>query len=416
MAALGIAIVFIALNHGAYDGYFQDDELDNLTWAPLLGVSKYVGALLSPAFARDNFRPVGHLYFTLMGRAFGLNFAPWITPLFAIHFVNGGLLFFILRRLGVDVWRALAATAFFLLSAAALDAYWKPMYVFDLLCTTFCLACVLAYMHRRWILSFLAFWLAYKAKEMAVMLPAVLVVYEYWLGERKYLRLAPFLLVSLSFGLQGLILNPNRDNDYTFRFNLNALSQTVPFYFRRLLTVPWLGFLLGALVLIRDRRVWFGLAAMLLLMFPLLFLPGRLFEAYAYLPLACASVALGAVASHLDARWIAVALLLWMPFDVREWGRQTRAILVADDRNFAFVDPVMKWGAQHPEPDDLVYNGVPPGFHDWGVSGAWYIAHKRQPVHSYYEHSAGGEQALAGETVVFGAWDGARLTLRYRSP
>jgi hypothetical protein len=52
---------------------------------------------------------------------------------------------------------------FFVFSAAAFDAYWKPMYVFDLLCTTFSLASILFYAYRRWILSFIAFWLAYKS-------------------------------------------------------------------------------------------------------------------------------------------------------------------------------------------------------------------------------------------------------------
>jgi len=96
----------------------------------------------------------------------------------------------------------MAAAAFFTLSATALDAYWKPMYVFDLLCTTFSLASILLYAWRRRVLSFIAFWLAYKAKELAVMLPAVLVAYEYWFGERRFKVLIPFLLASLSFGIQ----------------------------------------------------------------------------------------------------------------------------------------------------------------------------------------------------------------------
>ena len=55
------------------------------------------------------------------------------------------------------------------------------------------------------------------------MLPAVLACYEWWLGERRWKRLVPFLLVSLSFGLQGLLLNPSQDHDYAFRFGLPAL-------------------------------------------------------------------------------------------------------------------------------------------------------------------------------------------------
>ncbi len=102
---------------------------------------------------------MGHIYFTLMGRAFGLDFPPYMTPILAIHLINALLLFLLLRKLGIDDWRALAGAAFFTLSATAFDAYWKPMYVFDLLCATFSLASILLFAYRRWVLSFIAFWL-----------------------------------------------------------------------------------------------------------------------------------------------------------------------------------------------------------------------------------------------------------------
>ena len=142
---------------------------------------------------------------------------------------------------------------------ALFEAIWKPMYVFDVLCGTFCVLSLLAYSRQRWILSFVAFWLAYKAKEVAVMLPLVLVCYEYWFGKRRWLRLAPFFLVSLSFGIQGILLNPNQDNDYTFRFTPAALAKTSVFYADRLFLVPYLGFLLPAAAYVsRNRRTWFG--------------------------------------------------------------------------------------------------------------------------------------------------------------
>ena len=190
------------------------------------------------------------------------------------------------------------------------------MYIFDLLCTSLSLASILFYAHRRWVLSFIAFWLAWKSKELAVMLPAVLVAYEYWFGERKFRRLIPFLLVALSFGVQGVVLNPNRDNPYTFHFTPSALRHTIPFYAKRFLLFPLSGLALSALALVRDRRVWFGLAALSLLMVPLIFLPGRLFEAYTYLPLAFAVVALAAAASHAHPAWAWIALASWMPFNL----------------------------------------------------------------------------------------------------
>jgi hypothetical protein len=361
---------------------------------------------------------VGHLYFALMGRHFGLDYPPWVTPIFAFHLLNALLLYLLMRKLGIERWCAMAAVAFFTVSATAFDAYWKPMYVFDLLCTTFTLASILLYAYRRWILSFIAFWLAYKAKELAVMLPAVLAAYEYWFGERKFKVLIPFFLASLNFGIQGIALNPNKDNDYTLRFTLDALRRTVPFYAKRFLMFPLSGLLLLALAFLRDRRIWFGLAAMSLLIVPLIFLPGRLFEAYAYLPLACAAIAMGAAASHWNPAWAWVALAIWMPFNLRELRHERRATLDADDRAFAFVDAVQKWAARNPDVRTFVFDGAPPGFHDWGVTGAWNIVHKRLDLPALFSGSPEGRKAMATGAVAYGSWDArsGRLTIRARPP
>ncbi len=412
-AGIAILIAFIALNYRAYDGYFQDDELDNLSWAPSLGTTEFAAALIKPTFDASNFRPPGHLYFTLMGRAFGLDFPPYITPIFAIHLANALLLFLLLRKLGIDTWRALAGIAFFTLSATALDAYWKPMYVFDLLCTMFSLASILLFAYRRIVLSFIAFWLAYKSKELAVMLPAVLAAYEYWFGKRRVLPLLPFLAASLSFGLQGIILNPNKDNDYTFRFTFHALAQTIPFYARRFLFIPFSGLALLPLAAIRDRRVWFGLTALACFIFTLLFLPGRLFEAYAYLPLACATIALAAAASHVKPLWAWIALALWMPLNLRQLHREQKFKLAQDDRVFAYVDQILRWSAKHPDVGTMIYDGAPPGFHDWGVTAAWNMAHRSLGTHAFFYNSPRAAQAIDNDTVAFATWDSRTNTLGF---
>jgi hypothetical protein len=419
LAALAIAIAFIGLNHTAFDGFFQDDELDNLSWAPLLPASEFIAGLLKPGFAVNNFRPAGHAFFAVMGRLFGLDFPPYITPIFGLHLLNATLLFFLLRKLRIGPWPALAAIAFFTLSATAFDAYWKPMYVFDLLCTTFSLATILLYAHRRWILSFIAFWLAYKAKELAVMLPAILAIYEYWFGERRFLFLIPFALASLNFGIQGLLLNPNKNNDYSFRFTLSALRHTIPFYAGRFLLFPLSGFALLALLLVRDRRIWFGLAATLVIMVPLLFLPGRVFEAYTYLPLAFASIALAAAASHMrNPAWAWLALALWMPFNIRHLRQEQRAALDLDDRAFAFVNTLEQWTARNPNIDTFVYDGAPPGFHHWGVTAAWNLAHHQLGKQAFFAEWPAGQKALAEQTVAFGAWHAPtnRLTITLKRP
>ena len=41
-AAVALVAAFIALNYRAYDGFFQDDELSNLDWAPLLPAADFL--------------------------------------------------------------------------------------------------------------------------------------------------------------------------------------------------------------------------------------------------------------------------------------------------------------------------------------------------------------------------------------
>jgi hypothetical protein len=353
-----------------------------------------------------------------MGRLFGLDFPPWITPIFAAHLLNGMLLYALLRRLKAGAWHALGGAAFFILSAGAFDAYWKPMYVFDLFCTTFCLLSVLLYAHGRTVLAFVAYWAAYRSKELAVMLPAVLALYEYWFGKRRFLKLIPFFAASLSFGLQGILLNPNQNkgNEYTFHFTLDALRATIPFYANRFLLFPFSGVALLALAFVRDRRVWFGLAGMIILLSTLFFLPGRRYIAYAYLPLAFAAIAMTSALSHVRPAWIWLLLALWMPWNLRELRHLKRAQLASDDEAYTFVSGVMRWGVKHPGIETLIYDDVPANFHHWGATAAWNIAHHRLGDHAFFYDWPQAAQALASQTVAWAHWDNGILTIKSHSP
>jgi len=375
-----------------------------MAWTPALTMKLYAVDFVKPTFDVDNFRPTGHLYYTLMGRAFGLDFPPYITPLFFFHLLNGLLIYLLARKLNIGAWQALAGVAFFTLSASAFDAYWKPMYVFDLLCCTFSLASLLLFAYERWVLSFIAFWVAYKAKELAVMLPAVLFVYEYWLGRKRFLVLIPFFATSLSFGIQGILQNPNKDNEYTFRFTLAALGITLPYYAERFLLFPFSGLALLLLALIRDRRVWFGVAASLLFLFTLLFLPGRLFEAYTYLPLSCADIALAAAATHVRPLWVCAALLLWLPWNLRDLHRESSTKLALDDEAAAFVDQLQAWSVKHPEVTALIYAGAPSGYHHWGVDGAWNVVHQKLGLPVFTFNSPESMKLMTTQPVAIGNW------------
>src|SRR5262245_598985 len=74
---LALSLVFLACNHAGYRSYFQDDELDNLSWAPVTPTMDFVRQLVSPRFHPHNFRPAAELYFHVMGKWFGLDFSKY---------------------------------------------------------------------------------------------------------------------------------------------------------------------------------------------------------------------------------------------------------------------------------------------------------------------------------------------------
>src|SRR5260370_710708 len=184
----------------------------------------YLKSFISPRVAANNFRPVGHCYYHLMDRNFGLDFPKYLIPLHLAHLLNIWLLWIVARRLGLGALAASAGAFFFGFPPALFGALWEPMYFFDVFCTTLCLSHLL------------------------------------------------FLLTVAGLGLIAL-----------------------PF-------------------LIRDRRLWFGLAAMFLFLLPLLLLPGRLYAVYCYLPLTGLAIALATIANDRYRIVIAVLFLVWIPW------------------------------------------------------------------------------------------------------
>jgi len=171
---LATAALFLIANRASYKGYFQDDELNNISWTRDMPALEYGKAVLTPRFFTNNFRPVGHYYYREMSLRYGLDFPKYLPLMHFAHILNFWLVWLLARRLGLAPLAASLGTLFFAFNMAVFEVYWKPMYVFDLFCTTFALACILLYARRQYVLSFCAFWLAYKSKELAVMIPETL--------------------------------------------------------------------------------------------------------------------------------------------------------------------------------------------------------------------------------------------------
>ena len=136
------AALFLTVNRGAYRGYFQDDEIDNLSWTPYLGPLDFLKGAITPQFQANNFRPVGHYYFHAVEEIAGLHF-PGMSPCCRRSTCSMSGCCGWWR----DGWARRCSRSrrclFFGLHMALFDDLWKPMYVFDVLCATFCLLSLL---------------------------------------------------------------------------------------------------------------------------------------------------------------------------------------------------------------------------------------------------------------------------------
>jgi hypothetical protein len=370
------AFLFEIANRGAYRNYFSDDDLDNISLSRGVSGKTILTGVLSPSYYENNFRPVGVLFYKAMAARAGLNFPPYAAFLHIVHLINAFLLWLILRRLSFPPWAAAAGTLFFVFHMAAFDIYWRPMYVFDLLCGTFCLLTLLFWIGDQWILSLLSFWLAYRSKELAVMLPAVLAAYEFLIGQRRWVRLVPFFAISLWFGIHGLQRTNNIDPSYAFHYGPAAIAKASEFYVSRLVLMPAgrpallimiLVLLFAGLFLGEARKVWFGAAMFVALLFPMLLMSERLISAYLYVPLIGASIAVAAISARQPAALIALAFACWIPWNYvnLRWQRNDALSDVADRRRY--LDGLGDFARNSPDINSYLYYDGPVG--TWGVRG-----------------------------------------------
>jgi hypothetical protein len=367
--AFALAALFLLINRPAYRAFFAEDDLDNLANGRNVTISALARTLLSPRVNdADNFRATTYAYYAAMARTAGLHYAPYVASIQAIHLLNVLLLWLLARALGANLLGAAAAALFYTFHAAHFDIYWKAMYAFDLLAATFTLVCLLAFVRGRTLAALLLFWLALRAKEVVIFLPLALAAFEFLLGRRRWKRVLPFFAISIAAGILAIRGNPGNGNDYTFRFTLAALMTTVKFYASNVLFLPWAGLAILAVPLFtRSRRVWFGVAAFVILLAPLLFLPGRLFAAYLYVPFIGLAIALSELTRPA---WVALFFVLWIPWNYLQFRPlRTRELDLAHERR-TWYEPFAQFMHAHPETGTVIWDGRPASVPEHYISGA----------------------------------------------
>lgn len=365
---LALAILFLLANRGAYRSYFANDDLDTISWTRHISAKDVAAGLFWPFLYANNFRPTGHGLYAVLARTAGLDFGPYVAAIHLIHFAAVIVVWFLLRALGFSRISSAAGVLVFAFATATYEIYWKPMFLFDLLCGLFCALALLAWIQGRWILALIFFWLAFKSKEIAIMLPVALAAYEMLTGQRRWKRLAPFFAIAVLTILQALLTNNARDDSYRFHFTPAALWSTLRFYSSRVFLIPYLGFgLLAAAAVARARKTWLGLVIFAAFMAPMLFLPGRIFGAYLYVPLIGLSImAASLVRSRIPAIAFAAVWLSWNYFQLLH---ERNAAIAEGNLNRTIVSAIVNFNANRPQPKAFVYTGDVKNEHHWGVQG-----------------------------------------------
>jgi hypothetical protein len=413
---LAIAAVFLLINHQAYSSFFHDDALDNMVWTNLVGIDEFAHGVLAWKFMPNNFRPVGHYYFRVMRQIAGYHFPAWVAALHLFHLIGVWLLWLIIRRLGASAGAAAAGVLFFAVNMTVFWAYWRPMYDFDVLCGLFTLLSLYLYMRGNLVLSLVSFWLAYKSKEMAVAIPAILLLYEWWFGGRRWWRVLPFAAISASFVTQAYLANRKTDNPYTLRLTPAALWTCTKYYSLHFLLFNYSGFVLPLLPLLRrDRRVLFGVWMTLCLMSPMLFLPGRLFETYLYLPVAGTALALAFVLEGRP-KWVLVAVAaVWLGANVHALMRKAPHELEVSRIAHTYFDQIFEFAKKNPYVEVVTFRNAPPEMGGHGIQAIFRLALNKPQAKVYWVEWPEAPEAAKADNFAATVWDFNHEKLLYRT-
>lgn len=251
LSALVIALVSVivylpALKIGFYDGWWY------LRWAATMNLPRYLVQFFDPANITQGYRPVQGLYIYLLYHLFGFNPDGFHIAHTLLHAANSVLLFLIVLRLAKK-WHAafLAALVYAALPAYSLAVFWHA--VVDPLSGFFYLLTILLWIMyqetRRkldWTLTFVVFLFALLSKEIAIFLPLVLFLIEWWFfGRKPHLsihvpRYAPFIVALFPYIWLDLQVQSHGEfaGQFGFRLGPHMFTNLLPYL--AVLAFPWI--------------------------------------------------------------------------------------------------------------------------------------------------------------------------------
>ena len=286
---------------------FGYDDITNITVAWQAPLHQLVLALFVPF--TTSYRPAGSAVYRLLFDLFGLNPLPFRIVVYALLALNLYLVFRLTRSLSRSSETAALAALLYTFHTRLSLIYLNNGTLYDVLCATFTFLTLLYYIGIRqsgrrltrwqWLPLLALFICAINSKEMAAIIPVLLLLYEILFESRR--QYAPTLicgaftiLSALAKTHAGSPLNGNPGYAMTFtpaQFlqHSQKLMNDLIYAKGRGWSIPqvlaaWF-VLIAIAAIVRKRHLWFFVAFALLAPLPVIFIPYRGFFVM-YLPYA----------------------------------------------------------------------------------------------------------------------------------
>jgi Tfp pilus assembly protein PilF len=209
-----LLLTFLAFSPALHNGFTNWDDPEYLLENPLIrSISSENVKHLFTTHLSGKYHPLTLLSYSLEYRFFQMTPRIYHLTNLLLHLTNVILVFYFLRLIVPDIYIVTVTTLLFAIHPLHVEPVAWVSGRKDLLCTVFSLLCLLSYTHylkktsRTFFLclaTFILFVLAMLSKAMAVTLPCVLVLLDYYfrrkLDIRNLVEKIPFFAVALGLG------------------------------------------------------------------------------------------------------------------------------------------------------------------------------------------------------------------------
>jgi protein O-mannosyl-transferase len=215
---IGILVtILLVYVQSLFNGFTNWDDIEQVTANPdITALSLHNLKIYFTSFYVGMYQPIATLSFALIHAAAGLK--PWAYHLFGVllHVCNVFLVFLFVRKISKNGSLSCFVATLFAIAPIQTEAVAWVSATSTLLFTFFMLLSLLQYLNFResnkrsdYFLSLLFFLISLFSKSAAVILPLLLILFDYkWDGKivyKKLLNKIPFLLLSVVFGIITII-------------------------------------------------------------------------------------------------------------------------------------------------------------------------------------------------------------------